>query len=77
VKLYYQVLTSHNGSSFPWKSIWKVKEAPSRVMYFVWTATLGKILMLDNLKKRNVVVVGWCCMCKKSGESLDHLLIHS
>jgi hypothetical protein len=25
VKLYYQLLTSHNGSSFPWKSIWRVK----------------------------------------------------
>jgi hypothetical protein len=22
------------------------------------------------------MVVEWCCMCKKSGESIDHLLIH-
>jgi hypothetical protein len=21
-------------------------------------------------------VVEWCCMCKKNGESFDHLLIH-
>jgi hypothetical protein len=28
---------------------------------------------LDNLRKRNIVVVEWCCMCKKSGESIDHL----
>jgi hypothetical protein len=32
--------------------------------------------MLDNLKKRNVVVVEWCYLCRKSGESIDHLLIH-
>jgi hypothetical protein len=32
--------------------------------------------MLDNLRKKNVVVVEWCCMCKKSGESIDHFLIH-
>jgi hypothetical protein len=22
-------------------------------------------------------VVEWCCMCKRSGESIDHLLLHS
>jgi hypothetical protein len=22
------------------------------------------------------VVVEWCCMCKKSGESIDHLMLH-
>jgi hypothetical protein len=48
----------------------------SRVIFFVQTATLGKILMLDNLRKMNVVVVEWCCMCKKSRESIDHLMIH-
>jgi hypothetical protein len=32
--------------------------------------------MLDNLGKRNVMVVEWCCMCKKSGVSIDHLLLH-
>jgi hypothetical protein len=32
--------------------------------------------MHDNLRKRNVVVIEWCCMCKKNGESIDHLLLH-
>lgn len=41
----------------------------------MWTVALGKILTLDNLRKRNIVVVEWYCMCKKSGESIDHLLI--
>jgi hypothetical protein len=49
---------------------------PWRLAFFVWFAALGKILTLDNLRTRNVVVVEWCCMCKKSGESIDHLLIH-
>jgi hypothetical protein len=43
VKSYYKVLSSPIQSSFPWKSIWKVK-VPPRVAFFVWTATLGKIL---------------------------------
>jgi hypothetical protein len=33
-------------------------------------------LTIDNLRKWNVLVVEWFCMCKKSGESIDHLLIH-
>jgi hypothetical protein len=44
--------------------------------FFVWTAALGKILNLDSLRKRKVIVVEWYCMCKKSGESIDHLFLH-
>jgi hypothetical protein len=46
------------------------------VAFFVWLVALGKILTHDNLRKRNVVVIDWCCMCKKSGETIDHLLLH-
>jgi hypothetical protein len=61
--------------SFLWKSIWKVK-VPLRVSFFVWTAALGRILTLDYLRKRGLIVVDWCSMCKRSGESIDHLLLH-
>jgi hypothetical protein len=44
--------------------------------FFMWTATFEKILTHDNLRKRNVVVVEWYSMCKKSGKSIDHLMIH-
>jgi hypothetical protein len=44
--------------------------------FLVWTTDLGKIVTLDNLRRRNFVVVEWCCMCQKSEESVDHLLIH-
>lgn len=40
-------------------------------------ATLKKIFTLDNLRKMNVIVVYWCFMCKLSGESIDHLLLHN
>jgi hypothetical protein len=50
LKLGGKVLSSSKQSSFMWKSIWKVK-VPPRVAFFVWTATLGKILTLDNLRK--------------------------
>jgi hypothetical protein len=54
-KSYYHVLTIPTGSPFP-KSIWRVK-TPSRITYFVWMATLGKILTLDYLRKRTFMVV--------------------
>jgi hypothetical protein len=75
VKTFYKALVCHEMASFPWKGIWRVK-APKRVAFFVWTAALGKILTHDNLRRRGIVVVEWCVMCKKHGESVDHLLLH-
>jgi hypothetical protein len=46
------------------------------VSFFVWTAALGNFLQHDNLRRLNILMVEWCCMCKKSGESIDHLLLH-
>jgi hypothetical protein len=68
----YKALFIQNYEVFPWKSIWHSK-GPPRVACFGWTAALGKILTHDNLRKRSIVVVEWCCMCKKNGESVDHL----
>ena len=47
VKSYYTVLLCRNSHSFPWKSIWKVK-VPSKVAFFTWTATKGKILWCEH-----------------------------
>lgn len=47
-----------------------------KVSFFIWTAALGKILMIYNLWKRQVVVIDRCCMCKKDGEMINHLFIH-
>jgi hypothetical protein len=75
VKSFYFILNSAVSFLFPWKSIWRTK-APPRVAFFVWSAALGKILTLDNLRKRNLVLVNRCGMCKKEEESIDHLLLH-
>jgi hypothetical protein len=73
VKSFYNVLISRDCCSFPWKSIWRTKALP-RVAFFVWSAALGKILTLDNLRKKIMVLVNRCGMCKKDEESVDHLL---
>jgi hypothetical protein len=75
VKSFYKILSNPASEVFLWKSIWRCK-VPSRVAFFGWNAALGKILTHDNLRKRRIVVVEWCYMYKKNGESVDHLLIH-
>ena len=72
---FYAVLNVRPGVVFPWKMIWKVK-APPRVAFFIWFAAWGKILTCENLRLRGYTMVGWCCMCKRDGEMVDHLLIH-
>jgi hypothetical protein len=57
------------------KEAWR-NPAPSRAVFFVWSAALGKILTLDNLRRRHVIVVDRCCMYKRSEESIEHLLLH-
>jgi hypothetical protein len=75
VKSFYRILSTPTKAFGPWKSIWKVK-APPRMAFFVWTAASGKILALDNLWKRNIMVLEWCYMCKQCGKSIDHLFLH-
>jgi hypothetical protein len=75
VRLFYSVLIPHDSTPFPWGCIWESK-APLRVGFFAWSTALGKILTLDNLRKRHIIVVDCYCMCKKSRETVDHLLHH-
>jgi hypothetical protein len=75
VKTFYRVLSTRGSNSFPWKSVWKSK-APPRVAFFVWAAVHSKILTLDNLGRRGLVLVNRCWLCETDGESVDHLLIH-
>ena len=72
---FYRVLSQIAGYSFPWKSIWQ-PNVPLRVSFFVWVATLGNILMAENLRKRHIILVSWCCLCKVDGKTVDHLLLH-
>jgi len=46
------------------------------VAFFVWSVVLDKILTHDSLRKRNVLVIEWCCIYKKNMESIDHMLLH-
>ena len=49
---------------------------PTKVRFFVWTAALGRILTIDNLWRCQIVVINWCCMCKRAGETSNHSFLH-
>ena len=72
---YYKALHSTSQMSFPWKILWKSK-VPTKVRFFVWTAALGRILAIDNLRRCRIVVINWCCMCKRAGETSNHSFLH-
>jgi hypothetical protein len=60
---------------FSWKSVWWTK-VPLKAAFFAWSTAIGKILIMNNLRKQRITVVDRCCMCKKNGESVDHILLH-
>jgi hypothetical protein len=76
VKSYYNVLVPHNSIHFPWKSIWRNK-APLRVVFFFWSAALGKILMMDSFRKQHVIMVDWCVCVRRVGHqwiTIDYIV---
>jgi hypothetical protein len=75
MKSFYQSLSPSPHRMFPWKGVWNPR-VPPRVAFFLWATVLGKILTAENLRKRHIIIVSWCCMCKSDGESIDHLFIH-
>ncbi|KAF5445889.1 hypothetical protein F2P56_031564, partial [Juglans regia] len=75
VRSFYKSLSHTTTIQFPWKRLWRNK-APPKAVFFAWTAAWGKILTIDNLRKRRLVILDWCCLCKRSGETVDHLLLH-
>jgi hypothetical protein len=75
VKSFFYSLAYSEGTHFPWKSVWQT-QASSRAAFLAWPAALEKILTLDNLGRRHVIVIDKCCMCKKTGEFVYHLLLH-
>jgi len=54
------------------KSLQKSK-APTKVCFFAWVATIGKIPMEDMLKRSNLSGLSRCPICLEEKETVDHL----
>ena len=46
------------------------------VLAFTQLAAHGKNLTIDDLRCRQNWVLDWCFMCKRVGETVDHLMLH-
>ena len=75
VKEAYGLLTSHSTPLFPKKGIW-VENVPSKLAFFAWEATWGRVLTMDRLQKRGWQIPNRCYLCGSDEESVNHLLIH-
>ena len=75
VKEAYSLLTNPNDTGFPSRSIW-VARVPTKVAFFAWEATWGKVLTLDRLQRRGVQLLNCCFLCGCEEENVNHILIH-
>ena len=48
----------------------------SKPLPFAWEASWGRVLTLDQLKRRGRALANRCFLCGEGEESVDHLLIH-
>ncbi|RVW81724.1 LINE-1 retrotransposable element ORF2 protein [Vitis vinifera] len=60
---------------FPKNKIW-MERVLTKIMFFAWEATWGKILTLDRLQKRGWQLPNRCFLCACEAESVNHILIH-
>ncbi|RVW92358.1 hypothetical protein CK203_032432 [Vitis vinifera] len=55
--------------------IW-VDRVPTKVAFFAWEATWGKVLTLDRLQIRGLQLPNCCFLCGCEEENVNHILIH-
>ena len=49
---------------------------PSKVSFYAWEAWWGKVLTMQQLKKRGFQFASRCPFCRKEEEDLEHILNH-
>ncbi|RVW12518.1 putative ribonuclease H protein [Vitis vinifera] len=75
VKEAYRLLDKPNAIEFPARRIW-VDKVPTKVCFFAWEATWGKVLTLDRLQIRGVQLPNCCFLCGCDEENVNHILLH-
>ena len=61
--------------NLPAKIIWKLN-IPVKVKVFTWLLVLGVHTTIQKRHPHHFLSPGWCVMCKKDNESIDHLFLH-
>ena len=74
-RLMYRKLVHSPPIAFPSLSIWN-PIVPPKIGFCACEASWGKVLTLDQLKRRGVTLANRCFLYEEGEESIDHLLIH-
>ena len=76
VKFMYKLLSDSSDPTFPFKFIWNPC-VPSKIGFiFAWETSWGKILTLDQLKRRGRVLANRYFLCEEDEETVDYLSVH-
>ena len=75
VKSMYKEVDVSPAFDFPHCMVWN-PVVPPKIGVFAWEAAWGKVLTLDQLKRRGLSFANKCFMCEEEEETIDHLLIH-
>ena len=75
VKIMYKSFDTSPAVEFPYRLVWN-PVVPPKIGVFAWEASWGKVLTMDQLKRRGLTLVNRCVMCEEDEETIDHLLIH-
>ena len=75
VKAMYEGYDISPAFDFPYRSI-RNPVVPPKIGVFTWEAAWGKVLTLENLKRRGMAFANICFLCKEDEETKNHLLIH-
>ena len=49
---------------------------PTKVAFFAWEATWGKVLTLDRLQRKGMQLLNCCFLCGCEEENINHILIY-
>ena len=75
VKIMYKGFDLSPAFDFPYHLVWN-PIVPPKIRVFAWEATWGKVLTLDQLKRRGMAFANRYFLCEEDEETIDHLLIH-
>lgn len=67
---------TREGGIFFFSLLYWVSRVPRKVHFFVWLATMGAILAVENLRNRRITYISWFFMGRCSGGDVNHLLLH-
>ncbi|OVA07320.1 Reverse transcriptase zinc-binding domain [Macleaya cordata] len=75
LKSCYDALSQDGNDNLDTDVIWR-KNIPSKVAFWIWTATQNAIPTLDVLNNRGIPIINRCWFCKCKAETINHLLLH-